>query len=371
MVICVTNLRPFRLPPRASWLGSGNAPAPPTAAVGAMKIEEAPVLGDLLRAVRKGSDSEAVVRQILARYVTPHVDDLVSEAVTRGALAAHDAPDVAHEVALRLLVKLRRLTDTPDEEPPILRLDDYVATIFRHSIEDLRRRLDPPRAKIYHRVRYVLTHTRALALWGHEPLCGLVEWAGRNDSAAVPPSEPLPPAARDDAKALRRLVEHLIRGAGAPVELGVLVDSVATAVGLTDERFVSADTLKTFPLPARGARDLESREYLALLWNEIEQLPVGQRRALLFNLRLDNGDSALRALATLRIAGVRRLAEGLELSLDELLALWRELPLPDARTAKMLGVTRQQVINLRKTARERLSRRMGRARRGRRGKATS
>jgi hypothetical protein len=43
--------------------------------------------------------------------------------------------------------------------------------------------------------------------------------------------------------------------------------------------------------------------------------------------------------------------------LDE---LWDELPLDDLKIAARLGMTRQQVINLRKSARARLARRMER-----------
>jgi hypothetical protein len=41
--------------------------------------------------------------------------------------------------------------------------------------------------------------------------------------------------------------------------------------------------------------------------------------------------------------------------------LWKELPLDDLTIAGRLGATRQQVINLRKSARARLVRRLGRS----------
>jgi hypothetical protein len=43
---------------------------------------------------------------------------------------------------------------------------------------------------------------------------------------------------------------------------------------------------------------------------------------------------------------------------EELTEIWNALPLDDVAIAAHLGVTRQQVINLRKSARERLVRRM-------------
>jgi hypothetical protein len=58
------------------------------------------------------------------------------------------------------------------------------------------------------------------------------------------------------------------------------------------------------------------------------------------------------------IASVRQIAAALELTAEKFAAIWNELPLEDARIAELLGVTRQQVINARKSGRERLARRL-------------
>jgi hypothetical protein len=87
-------------------------------------------------------------------------------------------------------------------------------------------------------------------------------------------------------------------------------------------------------------------------------LPPRQRSSLLLNLRDESGDAALTLLPMLRIATIREIAQALEMPVEKLASLWQELPLEDAVIASFLGATRQQVINLRKCARERLSRRM-------------
>ena len=51
-------------------------------------------------------------------------------------------------------------------------------------------------------------------------------------------------------------------------------------------------------------------------------------------------------------------AQALEIPAPEFEKIWADLPLDDLRLADFLGATRQQVINLRKTARERLLKRM-------------
>jgi hypothetical protein len=58
------------------------------------------------------------------------------------------------------------------------------------------------------------------------------------------------------------------------------------------------------------------------------------------------------------VATLRQIAAALEMSDEEFARLWPRLPLDDASVARLLGCARQQVINLRKCARERLARRM-------------
>jgi hypothetical protein len=53
------------------------------------------------------------------------------------------------------------------------------------------------------------------------------------------------------------------------------------------------------------------------------------------------------------------LAGTLEMDRGALDRLWDRLPVDDQTIAKRLGLTRQQVINLRKSARARLARRAG------------
>ena len=58
------------------------------------------------------------------------------------------------------------------------------------------------------------------------------------------------------------------------------------------------------------------------------------------------------------IATIHQIAEALDIPAEQFAVLWNRLPLDDATIADHLGVTRQQVINLRKSARERLARRL-------------
>jgi hypothetical protein len=111
---------------------------------------------------------------------------------------------------------------------------------------------------------------------------------------------------------------------------------------------------------ARMAVDeaVELRAYIGRLWEEICRLPLRQRAALLLNLKDSEGNSRLEMFWLMNVASIRQIARALEMTDLEFAELLRELPLEDARIAERLDLTRQQIINLRKSARERLARRL-------------
>jgi len=79
---------------------------------------------------------------------------------------------------------------------------------------------------------------------------------------------------------------------------------------------------------------------------------------LLLNLKDASGFGCITLFPATGIATIRELATALELSAERLAELWNDLPIEDARIAELLGLTRQQVINARKSGRERLARRL-------------
>ena len=103
---------------------------------------------------------------------------------------------------------------------------------------------------------------------------------------------------------------------------------------------------------------VEKKFFLERLWEELQLLPLNQRAALLLNLKDPSGFGCITLFPATGIATVRQLAAALEISPDDLAALWNDLPIEDARIAELTGLTRQQVINARKSGRERLARRL-------------
>jgi hypothetical protein len=118
---------------------------------------------------------------------------------------------------------------------------------------------------------------------------------------------------------------------------------------------------------ATVAEQVERRLFLEYVWTEIGKLPLRQRMALLLNLTDPAGYSVISLLPAIGIASLREIAESLGMSEEQLAGIWNQLPVDDRTIASYLGATRQQVINLRKTARERLARR-SRAFRGDQGR---
>ena len=103
------------------------------------------------------------------------------------------------------------------------------------------------------------------------------------------------------------------------------------------------------------------RQSLEAIWHEVLELPERQRAALLLNLRDASGQGVIELLPATGIASLRQLATATGMTAAALAGIWNRLPLDDQAISELLRITRQQVINLRKSARDRLSRRMHKA----------
>lgn len=336
------------------------------------------VLGPFLRA----ADPEAA-RDALGALLMDHAAPLV-RSVIRGHLGwapvqeGQDVEDVAAGVLLRLAEQLWSLQGESDR--PIESFAAYVAATARNACHAFLRRRQPQRARLRSRLRYLLTHDPQLALWdgvAAEPLCGLAPWRGRAASAeaskrltemrgrvaALAPSG----APRREALAFAHLVRHLLGNAGGPCRLADLVTLLEDILGVgagaptsesrRDER---GEITVASPEPSPG-EVVERRDYLERLWAEIRVLPRHQRVALLLNLRDGAGRCMMGLLPLIGLATQAEIAAILEMPPPRLLEIWEDLPREDDWIARELGVTRRQVINFRKCARERLWRRMRQA----------
>jgi len=148
-------------------------------------------------------------------------------------------------------------------------------------------------------------------------------------------------------------IDELLRDHG-PVAFGDLVQAMATSLGIRESKPPRA--MEPWQ-EAEQLTKLEQRQHLENLWKEIRDLSVEHRVALLLNLREAGGGNAVALFIGLGIASIDEVAAAVGLTVDRLAALWSRLPLDDLTIAEMLGVTRQKVINYRRSARDRVARR--------------
>jgi hypothetical protein len=337
----------------------------------------------LLSFLRAATDEDA--EHLLANLVRDHAEPLIQRILRAKLRADHGLEDAADaleledieaDTLLRIVSRLSELRTEPDAEP-LHDFTSYVAVAAYNAFHGHLRRKYPERWRLKNRIRYTLTHREGLAIWQDRrgvSLCGFAAW--RDQDLAVCAPHRLQHL-RDDPEALEpqgvvegarhgvptQLLTAIFRQAAAPVALDALVALVATLVGCADRppqppHGPQREPPAAIAAPGDALERVDKRHYLQRLWEELTALPVLQRRALLLNLRDGDGRDMTSVLAETRIATLRDIAAALALPSEELAQLLHELPLDDKTIAAHLGVTRQQVINLRSSARRRLTRRM-------------
>jgi DNA-directed RNA polymerase specialized sigma24 family protein len=325
--------------------------------------ENDPLLAPLLGAHNDEERKERTAA-LLAEHAMPVIDAILAARLRQlGTSAALE--DLRGDVVVRLLNRLQRLLSDP-VGGAISSFRGYAAVVAYHRLDDLIRRTQPGRVALGNRVRYLLTKDPEFAVWpgpDGELVAGLPIWRDE-EYEPTPLLDEVPLVLRGAGGASPRELRELLREAfaqlGGPVDLNALIALFARVLRI-EEASAVAGALPLLPSgdPGPLAR-LETQDYLRRLWKEIVALPVRQRLALLLNLRDSRGDSVARLLPATGIASLEEIARVLELDPAEFATLWQDLPVEDARLAELLGITRQQVINLRKSARKRLTRRMAR-----------
>ena len=274
--------------------------------------------------------------------------------------------EIYNDIQLRLLKRLRALKQDPAQNQ-IVNLRGYVATVTRNACDEYLRQRYPLRRSLKDKIRRHLLSNGELALWEdteHNWFAGLSGWRNR-DSVS---NDELRERLHTDLHAvdlqhleLQELLTAIFAVAHAPIELDQLTEFVAASWGIEDHPAESLEANTFAPLDDQvinPATIIERRQSLQILWREICHLPHRQRVALLLNLRNPNGINVITLLPATGVATFEEIAQALEIPAVEFEQLWARLPLDDLHIAGYLGATRQQVINLRKTARERLLKRI-------------
>ncbi|HUA59265.1 MAG TPA: hypothetical protein VML19_10955 [Verrucomicrobiae bacterium] len=294
----------------------------------------------------------------------------------------------ALEVLQEILFDAGRESDTP-----VLNLEAWAVTITENRIADYLRAVRPRHFSMRNRLRYFVRHTAAFAEISATGgrMAGPAEWIreGRAPADAIDvavlvhrPSQLRhnPPGGDPDCLSRadwEQLLDALFRHLGKPVLLNDLAAMVCAVLRIEEVRAEplrsgpDGETAIDLPDPRPALPDLETREILRGVWSEIVELLPRQRIALLLNMG-DDGDPLVFSESEIvteadicRVLGLTGeqwavvLSEAPTGDGNRCAALLRMIPLADLAIARLLGATRDQVIGLRRKARERLARRMG------------
>jgi hypothetical protein len=335
-------------------------------------------------------EAEGQADRLLGKLVSETADPVIHAALghklhvslraSDGSEENQDALDLAQSVRALIISELRDLKANTTQRS-IGDFREYVAVKAYSACADYFRKKHPQRFRLKNALRYQLKKDRQFILRENERgkwICGLnthevadragvstCHLRGSTDLVKLFP-EGTGPYQRI---ALVELLPIVFERAGGLIELDQLVRIVAELKGIQDRPLESYDQDLTLSrgLSGSGPRAdaaIENQQYLERLWAEVCELPALQRSALLLNLRDADGGSVIAFLPYLGIASKSEIAELIGIDYEQFVSFWDDLPWEDSRIAQLLGVTRQQVINLRKTGRERLARRMNAWERG-------
>ncbi len=321
--------------------------------------------------------------ELLLRLITLHAEPVIKGIIryklhlnSYRADGRAETDDIYQEVLVQLLAELQQLRKQPDEHP-ITDVRGMAAVIAHRTCSRWMRRQFPERHALKNRLQYLLTHQRGLALWQDEDrkqVAGFAVWQGKKRAVAaarlghLSDDEGLLADIRTlksgSRQGLGDILAAIFNHLGSPVEFDELVSALATLLGIRDQPIELIDEnegaikFRAAASEPDPAWQVEKRIFLQRLWEELQQLPLNQRTALLLNLKDAEGRGCIALFPATGVATLRQLADALEMSADKFAELWNGLPLEDAGIAELLGLTRQQVINARKSGRERLTRRL-------------
>ncbi|MES2393328.1 MAG: hypothetical protein V4555_16920 [Acidobacteriota bacterium] len=257
-----------------------------------------------------------------------------------------------------LLGRLEDMQRNPETAREIQDFDAFVAVLARRACSAWSRRQHPSFHRLRAGLRYLLLADKRFALWQNaqqEWVCGWARWKSGSiearlldtDVAATVPSD------GPQAAVLGRIFERV----GHPLFFNELAKFCASFWAVDDrpQPIESAEVLAGPDGEMEASVDRAAR--LKLVWDQIRELPLRQRVALLLNMHGPDGECGTSLLVLTGTASPREVASVLDMPAEEFAELWLRLPLSDLEIAERLKISRQQVINLRKCARERLRRR--------------
>ncbi len=326
---------------------------------------------------RSQREEEQVLFEIV-RSVLPTIRKAISRELARwqwallqdGSVHPEDPNDICAEAIARLIGQMRALREQGNPAR-IQNILHYAAGIAQNTVHTVMRRNHPAFRILYDRIMYVLYgryRNYGFAVWNGplpgERVVGLRTWYGRppeeSDRYGEWRSHPDRLAARwamfPDPPTIARFFTHLFEWLNHPIRLTDLLSGCARiwAPQIVASGAPSWSVQDLPDVEQESGRKMDYIKFFQDVIREIRSLPLRQRRALLWHW--SGTDWCI--IAAYAGCGLLEFADILEVEEEELYRIYPHLPLPDRVIAERLGVTQQQVINLRKSALERLRRRL-------------
>src|SRR5262249_33675260 len=120
-----------------------------------------------------------IVKEILGSNLRFHLDN-------NAAASTQDANDLFNEIIANLLVRLRQLRND-SSRGAIADLRGYIAATAYNACNLYLRQKYPRRTRLKNRLRYLLSHDAAFALWTNETsglICGFAQWHDEAEPAS-------------------------------------------------------------------------------------------------------------------------------------------------------------------------------------------
>ena len=234
-----------------------------------------------------------IVREILGSSLRFHLNN-------NSAASTQDANDLFNDIITNLLSRLRNIR-SDRAQGAVTDFRGYIAATAYNACNLYLRQKYPRRSRLKNRLRYLLSHDATFALWTNETsglICGFAQW---RDQSAASPQRLFEKIRQDpvewiqtvglasvgiDRAQLSNLLNALFQSCGSPVKLDDLVNIVADICHEKDQPDEPLDTMTQLAAPTLDFEImLEQQHMLALLWQEVCELPRRQRLALLLNFK--------------------------------------------------------------------------------------
>ena len=325
------------------------------------------------------SEADNLLADLLSGCAVPAIESIVrsmfggpaAREINYGVHQQEDIEDLVGEIYLKILRRLRGLKQSPNEDT-IKDFRSYVAVTTYNVCNAYVRLKYPNWYRLKAKLSYTLKHHPEFALWDRtdgKSVCGLSEWRGQERTASC---GWISDARMDVDWYVKQgspdefieLLRAAFTTARAPIRIEDLVSLVGEILRIADHpdgNEVQLEYVKPAQLPAGYIDPVYKqcqRECVNLLWNEIVQLPVRQRVAVLLAARDDGHSSVILIFSEICIASIREIAQAVGMSANEFAQTLPKLPLDDNAIGKHLGVDRRRVMTYRLSARRRLVRRM-------------